>query len=949
MQIRESKNIRWERFDRIEFPDKLWKLNRTSRGLSLGDDKNISAFDFEVLTHKGKTVPSMLGYATYNSEEGRITEKGVVKKDLTRTKQSKELRKDLYKMCFDDQRTEVLESFLKEMTKQKYKDNINFFYNIRYDMSILLSLLPEKQMTELYEFNECIYKNYKIMVIPKKMLFIKRLDVSRPYTTAFYDLASLTKQSLDSACKSWLDKTKNDFDTAEVFNNFDLFLEEYNSGRMEKYCIKDCTLTCELGDAVRSHFNSIKVPFSRPASPASLAKDYIKFNDLHYPNFKYKKLQRMCYSAYYGGLFEFYKRGKFKNAKGYDVDSLYPSVMVDLPSLEDCNILYNNKYDPNSDWAVIKARVWLKKGKIMPFSMKTKISYEEEGKKKLANKIIRPILRGQEVIMSKQLYEFIISDDYPHLKNIEIEYSYNIYEQEKCKRPFGYLQGLFDTRVDLINKYGKSDKRQEVIKVMLNSPYGATAEVIETPDFTEKDGIKYLQGTKHKAGDLFRPFLAFHITELSRLKMYENIYKSGIEENVIAVATDCIYIDEEGQEKFEKYGDITDEKELGTFSIDYKGDMLAIGNGIYFFEKEKEITIETTKYIADIKIKVPYSKKTTRGFNENKMPDLLHNENYDQQDKITVTNNRPLGFREVLYFHSGQAEMIGKFTDEVKELNINMDKSRIWDQKAENLNQLKNNIIHSKPLELSEIKRVNLTNGSNIYYNKEKETEKGVKGDVIMDKVFKEIEEFKNAMIFLDRDGEEFIRDRDKMNSSNWITWNDRKVMLFNDAIIGGDVPRDWQGFEFDDKPYIQNEEREDIRSLILYFLSIRKEYLEDQLKVLKTELKEGENPMSFVFEDRQGFMNYQRTGSANPIWFKEPEKYYNWYSLKSSLTKKRVFGQIEKRNENSQLYQDLLFLSHKIKMEGDPVRNFPPDEDYIDLHNAILEQIREIKSIGSE
>jgi len=949
MQIRESKNIRWERFDRIEFPDKLWKLNRTSRGLSLGDDKNISAFDFEVLTHKGKTVPSMLGYATYNSEEGRITEKGVVKKDLTRTKQSKELRKDLYKMCFDDQRTEVLESFLKEMTKQKYKDNINFFYNIRYDMSILLSLLPEKQMTELYEFNECIYKNYKIMVIPKKMLFIKRLDVSRPYTTAFYDLAALTKQSLDSACKSWLDKTKNDFDTAEVFNNFDLFLEEYNSGRMEKYCIKDCTLTCELGDAVRSHFNSIKVPFSRPASPASLAKDYIKFNDLHYPNFKYKKLQRMCYSAYYGGLFEFYKRGKFKNAKGYDVDSLYPSVMVDLPSLEDCNILYNNKYDPNSDWAVIKARVWLKKGKIMPFSMKTKISYEEEGKKKLANKIIRPILRGQEVIMSKQLYEFIISDDYPHLKNIEIEYSYNIYEQEKCKRPFGYLQGLFDTRVDLINKYGKSDKRQEVIKVMLNSPYGATAEVIETPDFTEKDGIKYLQGTKHKAGDLFRPFLAFHITELSRLKMYENIYKSGIEENVIAVATDCIYIDEEGQEKFEKYGDITDEKELGTFSIDYKGDMLAIGNGIYFFEKEKEITIETTKYIADIKIKVPYSKKTTRGFNENKMPDLLHNENYDQQDKITVTNNRPLGFREVLYFHSGQAEMIGKFTDEVKELNINMDKSRIWDQKAENLNQLKNNIIHSKPLELSEIKRVNLTNGSNIYYNKEKETEKGVKGDVIMDKVFKEIEEFKNAMIFLDRDGEEFIRDRDKMNSSNWITWNDRKVMLFNDAIIGGDVPRDWQGFEFDDKPYIQNEEREDIRSLILYFLSLRKEYLEDQLKVLKTELKEGENPRSFVFEDRQGFMNYQRTGSANPIWFKEPEKYYNWYSLKSSLTKKRVFGQIEKRNENSQLYQDLLFLSHKIKMEGDPVRNFPPDEDYIDLHNAILEQIREIKSIGSE
>ena len=35
--------------------------------------------------------------------------------------------------------------------------------------------------------------------------------------------------------------------------------------------------------------------------------------------------------------------------------------------------------------------------------------------------------------------------------------------------------------------------------------------------------------------------------------------------------------------------------------------------------------------------------------------------------------------------------------------------------------------------------------------------------------------------------------------------------------------------------------------------------------------------------------------------------------------------------------------------MEGDPVRNYPADEEYQDLHQAILEQIREIKSIGSD
>jgi hypothetical protein len=947
MKIVESRNIRTERFDRITFPDQLYKLNRSDRGLSLGDDKNISAFDFEVLTKDGQTVPAMLGYATFNSEEQRVSEQGIVQKDLTRNKnRSKKYRKDLYKLVLEGDRTAALDSFLKEMSKRKYKDNLNFFYNIKYDMSILLSLLPDDKLQEVYDFNECDYKDYTISIIPKKLLFITRKDVKREYTTAFYDLASLTKQSLDNACKSWLNKGKQDFDTAEVFNDFELFKEEYGSGNMQKYCIKDCTLTTELANAVREHFNNINVPFSRPTSPASLSKDYIKFNNLPYPNFKYKKLQRLCYSTYYGGLFEFYKRGKFENAKGYDVDSLYPSVMVDLPNLEDCDIFYSKEYNKKSDWAVIKARVWLDpEGKIMPFSMKSKISYRnEKGKKKQSEKVIRPVLRGQEVILSKQMYEFLVNGSYPYLEKIEVEFAYNIFEDQDTRRPFGYLQDLFNTRVDLIKKYGKKDKRQEVIKVMLNSPYGATAEVIQKPDIEEIDGRKYLTGTEFAAGDLFRPFLAFHITELSRLKMYQNIFDCGIEDNVIAVATDCIYIDQEGQEKFENYGDITNKKELGTFSIDYKGDMLAIGNGIYFFEKFKNIKIKPkTKYGQQINIKVPGVKKTTRGFNENKVPDLMHTEKYDQDQKINIVNNRPLGFKEVLYFHSGKKELIGKFTDELKKLNLNMDKSRIWDRKVKNLSDLKNSVINSQPLQLSEIKSIKLTDGNIMYYNEEKE-EKEV--DLLMDKDFEKIEKFKNAMILLDKDGEEFVRNKDKMSNGQWITWNNRKVLIYNDSIAGGDIPPEWQGFSFDDDPFIQNEEREDLRELILYFLSLREDMLQDQLQVLKTELKQGVNPQTIINYDNQGFMNYERSPSMNPKWFVEPDSYYNWYSLKSSLTKKRVLGQIEKKNENSQLYQDLKFLAHKILLEGDPVRNYPPEEEYQDLHAALLEQIEEIKEV---
>jgi len=380
---------------------------------------------------------------------------------------------------------------------------------------------------------------------------------------------------------------------------------------------------------------------------------------------------------------------------------------VDLPNLENCDIYWNKKYNDQTDWAVIKARVWLDpKGKIMPFSMKSKISFkDDQGNKKIANKIIRPVLRGQEVILSKQMYEFIVNGSYPYLEKIEIEEVYNIFEKKNCKRPFGYLKELFETRVNLINKYGKKDKRQEVIKIMLNSPYGATAEVIEKLDITTIDHKKYLKGKKYVAGDLFRPFLAFHITELSRLKMYKNIFDNKLEENIIAVATDCIYIDKEGQKRFEKKGDITNKKELGTFSIDYEGDMLAVGNGIYFFEKFDNIQIKfkNKKYGQIINLKIPNTKKTTRRFNTKKVPDLMHTKKYNNQRKINIINNRPLGFKEVLYFHQGKKELIGKFTDQLKKLNLNMDKSRIWDREARDLLDLKNNIINSKPIKLKEI------------------------------------------------------------------------------------------------------------------------------------------------------------------------------------------------------------------------------------------------------
>ena len=659
MQIRESKNIRWERFDRIEFPDKLWKLNRTSRGLSLGDDLNISAFDFEVLTHKGKTVPAMLGFATYDSEEERVIEKGVVDKDLTRTKQSKSRRKDLYQLNFDGERERVLQSFLKEMTKVKYQSHLNFFYNIGYDMSILLSLFPNKKQTELYDVQRTEYKGFKIFIIPKKLLVIRNGKRS----TKFYDLASFLHMSLDQACKKWLGKRKLDFDTKEIMNDKDLFLKFYKNNKIQEYCMVDCRLTSLLGYEVRKHFTDMNIPFAKPVSPAGLSKDYTAWNeDINIPNYKYFNLQKLAYQGYYGGLFEFFKRGYFKNAKGYDVDSLYPSEMKDLPDLRDCTIAFNTEVDPKADYSLIKAKVWLEdQAKICPFPAKAKLKYEDhKGSKKAQEKIIRPVMKGQKTVMSKQMYDFITEGSYPYLEKIEIEKCYNIYTDQNTRKPFSYLEDLFNKRVDLINKYGKDDKRQEVLKIILNSIYGATAEVIKQPDYEKVEGKYIVKGSKYKAGDLFRPFIAFHTTELSRLKMYKAIYDSGIEDQVIGVATDCIYIEQSGCKKFERHNNVNDQKDLGSYSVDYQGDMLIVGNGIYQVKQGQKLNGWSGHY----DIQIPKIKIRSRGFNEKEVPYLFHNSIYDDQKILHIENQRPLGFREVMYFHNKNADLIGLFVED---------------------------------------------------------------------------------------------------------------------------------------------------------------------------------------------------------------------------------------------------------------------------------------------
>lgn len=707
-------------FNEIEINNDV--MRPVKRGLVIPCTKDIYAFDFEVLTHKRKgtrkTMPVMLGIAGVDGKTGDLIDSKVI--DSTQDKKWIDLE-------FSERR-EMLFEILRILTDRKYRDDdsLKFFYNIKYDFGVIASLLSQKEIETLYKLEMVEIGNYIIEVVGNKMFSIRKKGVKQKRNWTFYDLAVFTMQSLDKATKEWLGiegGKLEGFDTAKIFNDEELLRKHYAVAL--EYCKRDVEITAKLAFEVRKEFEKMGIPFSRPISTASLFKAYMAYHKKPYPTFdtvkiydnkleelkekdikKYSylvrrkelgmKLQELAWEGYFGGLFEMYKRGYFKDVIGLDYNSMYPSIMVDLPDLSDCYIdellpdicsqASLKKQIKHSDWAVIKAKVWTKAGKIQIFPVRAKIKTENG----TTEKVIRPVMTGQEVVMSKQMFEFF-TEKYPHFKGIEITGGYTIREKQGCRRPFDWYRELYNYRTEIIKKHGKSDKRQLVIKIILNAGYGVTAETTPIDIWTmEKDGSLSYEKTIVKPGKFFRPFYAFHITELARLRIYKDIFECDIEDDIIGVATDCIFVEGEGKEKLLKSPNYeAKEKVLGKLMLDKEGEMLVIGNGIYQF-RDKEGNVH----------------KTTRGFSINKFPNLF----VECQDlnRIPVFNTRPKSWREIAYKYNFDdttvtQDDIGLFFEEEKECNINMDCSRIWEGSFANVAEMFTKTLDSRPIFLKEV------------------------------------------------------------------------------------------------------------------------------------------------------------------------------------------------------------------------------------------------------
>ena len=84
-----------------------------------------------------------------------------------------------------------LYTLLTYLNSKRYRNTVNWFYNLEYDTNALLKYLSFDKRREIAFTNSVDYEGFRIQIIPKKELKIGKigLDDKIHHSTFFYDLA----------------------------------------------------------------------------------------------------------------------------------------------------------------------------------------------------------------------------------------------------------------------------------------------------------------------------------------------------------------------------------------------------------------------------------------------------------------------------------------------------------------------------------------------------------------------------------------------------------------------------------------------------------------------------------------------------------------------------------------------------------------------------------------
>lgn len=607
------------------------------------------------------------------------------------------------------------------------KNTLNTFFNLSYDQDALLKHLSLENLKMFAQLGYTIFNGFYISGIPKKSIDLAkailidnivfsndRYNITLDNGTVkkykkmpriFYDLDKNMymlekkvkffdvwqffkyekKSSLDACAQKYLGACKDDIEFFG-YNKANLPLDN----AIIAYCNKDSELTKRLTDIIINACNDIGLTFNTPYSCATISSDFFFINESlknpymflwQYGNTvsnKNKSIFERSYYAYKGGRTEVCKRGYFEESHIYDVNSMYPTQMCTLYDIYSCNWVYirNDKEFKEIDksniaYAFLNCDINLKDSYVncLPFKHNGYYIYGHG------------IFNNYNISMPE--YDMITN---LNLGDINIKSGWIGIKTGDSKEYYPFkdvIEKTFNKR----NTFPKTDFRNALLKIILNSIYGRFIEVNINKDLDSEidlmnDNYVITDTDIYKkvflAGKYFCPPYACNITSLSRCMLYEEIFKNEPEHNFIGSFTDSIL-------SKEKLNGVPVSKKLGDWDYEH-GELTIVGSGVYRLEIDNADDKLRTRGIH-----IKESLNDMFGYNGIGLDEILINgvnQTKVKKLKESLIQNTPNDFNT--------------FVEQHKTVNLNFDKKRNWnfdllslqdvyregDSKSKNINEL---------------------------------------------------------------------------------------------------------------------------------------------------------------------------------------------------------------------------------------------------------------------
>jgi len=507
------------------------------------------------------------------------------------------------------------EELFDTLFQHKYRGIKFVCYNLKYDEGSILHQFPSEVLQELRQKGKIKYNDYSVRSIPKKELVIT--NIKQKHSIAFYDIAQFYGTSLNKASLYYLGKEKTDMPTKTFSRKY----VKKAWQKLSKYCIQDAKLTEELADyfidMLITDFDIYPQKLYSTGYIAGLhfARTCDVIDVKRYYRY-YKECLEYAYLSYAGGKFETYQRG-FGIFYQYDINSAYPYEISNLQDIRTAKVFKSNEYQKDAAYGFINCRLMLSND-YSPIPLKI-------------DNVNRYPIGSFSKIITKFEYDYLIERG----DRVEIIDAWWIVCQA-VEYPYKKeVERLFELK----RRYKKTDTlRYMLVKILLNSFYGKFIQVTH----------KIPHEGRYEAGWLFNPIYGSVISANTRVRLCRVCEK--YDKYIVAVATDSIVttIDLHNNGL-----DISDN--LGDWKAEDEGYGVVVGSGVYQIG-------DNTHF---------------RGYHGlNDLTNLVKNNR--NRINISVNQRLVLSWRLVV-FRNADPDLINRFTQNVKVLNLHFDRKREWD------------------------------------------------------------------------------------------------------------------------------------------------------------------------------------------------------------------------------------------------------------------------------